>query len=310
VAFVGCESFSCLAPGLEGIKKAVSEKGLDRLVVAGCEARLMLKKFEEQLAPVGLEQGQIDIVNLRGHVAAVHDLSPEQMAAKGAKLISAAVAGLQALVPSPKDPVAFEGPVMVLGGGIATYAAAQELLRKNIECILAVQSDEYQDELRMLHEHYPGERHYYGRMESIMQEVDASPLVRRITVGELKSLTGRTGNFTVTFMSPDDRLPRIYHAGAIIACLDGQMLNQGTNFGHDGKTVICHTEAEEMIWTTGVPGGKIVFWINDYEAGHPEFAYLAARTAWSIGRYMREHSPLTQVTIMHNHQMSVPLSAG
>ena len=26
-----------------------------------------------------------------------------------------------------------------------------------------------------------------------------------------------------------------------------------------------------------VPNGKVVFWINDYEAGHPEFAYLAAR---------------------------------
>lgn len=310
VAYVGCEPFSCLAPGLEGIRKAVSDNGLDRLVVAGCEARLMLKKFEEGLAGVGLEQGQIDIVNLRGHVAAVHDLSPEEMAAKAAKLIGASVAGLKALTPTPKEPVAFQGPVMILGGGIATYAAAQELIRRNIECILAVQSDEYQDELRMLHEHYPGERHYYGRMEAVMQEVDQSPLVRRITVGELKSLTGRTGNFTVTFTSLEDRLPRVYHAGAVIACLDGQMLNQGTNFGHDGKTVICHTEAEEMIWTTGVPNGKVVFWINDYEAGHPEFAYLAARTAWSIGRYMREHSPLTQVTIMYNHQMAIPLSAG
>jgi heterodisulfide reductase subunit A-like polyferredoxin/coenzyme F420-reducing hydrogenase delta subunit len=310
VAFVGREPYSCLAPGLEGIKAAVREHGLDRLVVAGCEARLMLKKFEEQLAETGLEQGQIDMVNLRGHVAAVHDLSPEEMAEKAFKLICASVAGLKALLPSPKEKVEFAGPVLILGGGIATYAAAQELLRQDIECVLAVQTDEYQDELRMLHEHYPGERHYYDRMEAIMQEVDASTLVRRITVGELRSLTGRTGNFTVTFTSPDDGLPRIYHAGSVIACLDGQMLNQGNNFGHDGKNVICHTEAEEMIWTTGVPGGQIVFWINDYEAGHPEFAYLAARTAWSMGRYMREHSPLTKVTILHNHQMAVPLSAG
>ncbi len=310
VAFVGREPYSCLAPGLEGIKKAVREQGLERVVVAGCEARLMLKKFEQQLGETGLEEGQIDMVNLRGHVAAVHDLSPEEMADKAAKLIFAAAAGLQALTPSPKEKVDFNGPVMILGGGIATYSAAQELLRQNIECILAVQTDEYQDELRMLHEHYPGERHYYERMEAIMAEVDGSELVRRITVGELKSLTGRTGNFTVTFISPDDGLPRIYHAGAVIACLDGQMLNQGNNFGHDGKTVICHTEAEEMIWTTGVPSGRIVFWINDYEAGHPEFAYLAARTAWSMARYMREHSPLTKVTILHNHQMAVPLSAG
>lgn len=310
LAYVAREPYSCLAPGLEGVKRAVREQGLDRVVVAGCEARLMLKKFEEQLLETGLEQGQIDMVNLRGHVAAVHDLAPEEMADKALKLIMASAAGLKALAPSPKEKVAFKGPVMILGGGIATYAAAQELIRQNVECVLAVSTDEYQDELRMLHEHYPGERHYYGRMEAIMAEVDASELVRRVTVGELRSLTGRTGDFTVTFTSMDDNLPRVYKAGAVIACLDGQMLNQGSNFGHDGKTVICHTEAEEMLWTTGVPNGQIVFWINDYEAGHPEFAYLSARTAWSMGRYMRERSPLTKVTILHNHQIAVPLSAG
>ena len=105
----------------------------------------------------------MDMVNLKDHVAAVHMLSPEEMAAKGAKLIGAAVAGLAALEPTVSQKVAFVGPVMVLGGGIATYAAAQELLRRDIDCILAVQTDEYEDEIRMLHEQYPGERHYYER---------------------------------------------------------------------------------------------------------------------------------------------------
>ena len=159
---------------------------------------------------------------------------------------------------------------MILGGGIATYAAAQELLRREIDCIIAVQTDEYEDEIRMLHEHYPGERHYYDRLRKIMEEVGESPFVRRITVGELSGLKGRTGEYTVTFSALEDNgPPRVYEVGAIIACLDGQMLNQGSNFGHDGKTVICHTETEEMIWVHGVPVGKIVFWINDYESGTP-----------------------------------------
>ena len=94
---------------------------------------------------------------------------------------------------------------MILGGGIATYSAAQELSRRGIECIAAVATDEWEDEIRMLHEHYPGERHYYDRMEAIMKEVDSSPLVRRITVGELTSLAGRTGEYHVTFSDPPGR---------------------------------------------------------------------------------------------------------
>ncbi len=310
VELVEIEPYPCLKPGLERIRELVREKGLDRLVVAGCEGRVLLKKFERELAEAGLNKGQIDMVNLRDHVARVHRLEPEALADKGFKLIKAAVAGLAALEPSPTEVVEWNGPVMLVGGGIATYAAAQELIRREIDCILAVTTDDWEDELRMLHEHYPGERHYYDRLEAILREVDESPYARRITVGTLTCLTGRTGNFQLTFTDLEDGLPRVYQAGAVIACLDGQMLNQGSDFGHDGVNVICHTEAEELIWTSGIPEGRVVFWINDYEAGHPQFAYLSSRSAWSMGRYMCEHSPNTKVTILYNHQMPVPLSAG
>lgn len=310
VSHVAIEPFPCLRPGLDSLRSAIKEHGLNRVVVAGCEARIMQKKLETELAEVGIEQGEIDIVNLRDHVAQVHDLSPEEMAAKGFKLINAAVAGLEALQSSPKELVSWNGPTMILGGGIATYAAAQELVRRGLECIIAVTTDDWEDEIRMLHEHYPGERHYYDRLEAILREVDESPLVRRVTVGNLTKLTGRTGNFQVTFTDLDDELPSVHEVGAIIACLDGQMLNQGTDFGHDGTNVICHTEAEEMLWTLGVPEGKVVFWVNDYEAGQGEFSYLSARSAWAMGRYMRERSTNIQVTIMYNHQMPLPLSTG
>ena len=88
------------------------------------------------------------------------------------------------------------------------------------------------------------------------------------------------------------------------------MLNQGTDFGHDGRTVICHTEAEEEIWTHGVPEGRVVFWINDYEVGTPQYAHLSARTAWSMARYMRENSAETKITMLYNRNMALPLSAG
>ena len=66
-------------------------------MVAGCEARILLGKIEKEMMKEGFFEGQVDMVNLRDHVAAVHDLSPEEMAAKGAKLIRAATAGLAAL---------------------------------------------------------------------------------------------------------------------------------------------------------------------------------------------------------------------
>ena len=89
-----------------------------------------------------------------------------------------------------------------------------------------------------------------------MQEVDESPLVRRITIGELKRPEAGPGIIPSPFPPRRGEPSKVFEVGAIIACLDGQMLNQGSDFGHDGKTVICHTEIEEMIWTHGVPSGE------------------------------------------------------
>ena len=86
--------FACTAPGLARLQETVREKGLNRIVVAGCEARILLGKIEKEMMKEGFFEGQVDMVNLRDHVAAVHSLSPEEMAVKGAKLIRAAIAGL------------------------------------------------------------------------------------------------------------------------------------------------------------------------------------------------------------------------
>lgn len=93
--------FSCTVPGLARIKEVIQEKGLNRIVVAGCEARILLSKIEKEMMKEGFFEGQVDMVNLRDHVAAVHILAPADMAAKGAKLIRTAVAGLAALELSP-----------------------------------------------------------------------------------------------------------------------------------------------------------------------------------------------------------------
>ncbi len=300
--------FPCEAPGLAAIKNLVSQRGLDRVLIAGCEARVMAKKFETALADVGLEEGQVAMVNLRDHLVRVNDGLPEEMVAKGAKMINAAVAGLAALQSAPRDKVEMNGPVMILGGGIATYPAAQELIRRGIDTIIAVPTEETEDEIRMMHERYPGERQYHDRLRHILDEVDASPLVRRITVGELEKVLGRVGDYAVTFSSENGKPPRVYQAGAIIAALDGVMLNQGSEFGHDGKKVLCQTEMEEYIWLHGPPLHRVIFWINDFEAELP-YAYLSARTAWNMAEYIKSKAVQAQITVLYNDRLKLPLSA-
>ena len=83
VSYTEILPFACTAPGLARLKETVREKGLDRIVVAGCEARVLLGKIEKEMMKEGFFEGQVDMVNLRDHVAAVHNLSPEEMAQRG-----------------------------------------------------------------------------------------------------------------------------------------------------------------------------------------------------------------------------------
>lgn len=131
----------------------------------------MLKKLEKELHLLDLHKGQIDRVNLRGHVAAVSDRSSLDNARKSAKLIKAAVAEMAVLSPTPQQIARIEGPVMILGDGIDSFTAAQELSRNGIDFFLAVSSVDPEAVLCHIHHAYPGERQYYNRLKNIVSEV-------------------------------------------------------------------------------------------------------------------------------------------
>jgi heterodisulfide reductase subunit A len=307
-AWVQILPFPCMAPGMEEVKRAIRENQLDRVLVAGCEPRVMLKKIQRELRGVGLETEQVEMVNLRDHVAGVHaGEPPAELAVKASKLVAAELAGLKAIRTIAPQKVECKGPVMILGGGMATYSAALELVRAGIDTIISVVSDDVEDEIRMLHERYPGERHFHGRLRKIMEEVHSSPHIKVITRGEVEKITGSWGDYSVTFSAFGGQLPPTYRVGAIIAALDGEMLHQGPDFGHDGVRVLCHTELEEQIWVQGVPGHRLVFWVNDIETNRP-WDQLSFKGAWNLARNIRLHNVNSQACILFNNRITIPLS--
>ncbi|MBF0101976.1 MAG: hydrogenase iron-sulfur subunit [Desulfobacterales bacterium] len=301
--------YSCLKPGIEQIYRAVIDNKLNRVIIGGCESRLMLKKMEKELEHLELRKGQIDIVNLRGHVAAVSDDSPEMKAEKSAKLIKAAAAEMEALAPSIQTLARIEGPVMVVGGGIASYTAAQEISRNGFECLLSSDMGDFESVMSSLHFTYPGERDNYERLQSIVKEVNQSPHVKVIPHGELVKLAGVTGDYKLTFSSPEGTGEKTYKAAAIIACLDCDLQPPGQEFWYDGQKVLCQTQFEDVFPHKGLKNEKIVFWVNDYEAGDKEFAKLSAKCAFSMAKNIRELYKRTEVLILYNEQMQIPLTA-
>lgn len=305
-----CETlaYPCLKPGTERITQVAADQQLNRVIVAGCEGRLMLNKLEKELRPLELLKGQIDMVNLRGHVASVSDLDPEQKAHKAAKLICASVAEMTALSPSIEERAQIKGPVMVVGNGMASFSAAAELARQGVDYLLAISNSDPDEIIERVHHAYPGERLYNDRLKKVILEAVRSPHATLLVGYQLAALSGVTGNYSLTFTAPQGDQEK-FVAGAIIACLDAQFASPGPGFGHDGQSVLLQSEMEDLIQRRGAPNGTVVFWISDYEIGQSKFAPLSAKSAWQMAIHMRQCSPLTRMMILYNQKMEVPLTA-
>ncbi len=302
--------YTCLQPGLESIMHAVAAHRLNRLIIAGCESRLMLKKFEKELAPLDLLKGQIDMINVRGHIAAVSEQTPEQNAAKAAKLIKAAVAEMHVMSPTAQIRAKIDGPVVIVGNGLAGYAAAQALADKEVDCLLCTDTLDADAVLRKVSDHYPGEGEQHPRLRRIVTAVAQSPRVTLMPPSELVHLAGVTGDYTLTFQDAQTGDSRQYRAGALLAALDAELVPPGPQFGYDGDSVLYQPELERRIRHSGTPKGKVVFWVNDHEIGMGEFDQLSVRAAWSMARHIRETSNLkTETIILYNEKMPVSLSS-
>jgi coenzyme F420-reducing hydrogenase delta subunit/ferredoxin len=240
-------------------------------------------------------------------VAQVPKSAPADLARRGAKLIRASLAGLATLKPPTETKVSFLETILVVGGGVAMYGAAQELGRQGIKTVLARSWEDPAGELRRLHLHYPGERYYHERLRQIMAEVLASPLVAQVVGGQVTKVLGRVGEYRVTFDFADGRSPQEIQVGAIIAALDAEVVDQGPEFGHDGVSVLSLRELEEFFWSEGIPRHRLVFWVNDVETGQP-YGELSAKAAWHTASFIRDQSPETQLAILYNRDINLPLS--
>ena len=162
---------------------------------------------------------------------------------------------------------------MVLGGGVAAYGAAQELAAQGVDTLLPLTYDPA-EEMQRARQLYLGDYHYYDRLERLIGEVEASPQVNQTRVGALQQVSGKFGDYTVTFASPDGQDHVDFKAGAIIAALDWEHVHQLPELGHDGDSGDLPDRDERTHpagWTHRGPGD----FLDQRSGGRPAFCGAA-----------------------------------
>jgi heterodisulfide reductase subunit A len=303
---LGIYPHPCLAPGLEAIRADIQAKGLERILIGGCSSRVMKKRFTTGLAPLGIEKHQVEMINLKDHVAAVHEGPPRELARKAAALISGGLASLKLLEPYEPVSLKFEGPALILGGGISGFVAARDLARQGMESMLlakALTPDRVLDEL---HRSFPGCRLFCGDLGELFREVFASPLVQVLPDQPVEYIIGGVGDYHLGLKQPDGSVTEVA-GSAIVVALDREFAPADIASIGGGERVCNLQDLEDRLVEGDIQPGKVVFWVNSPQHGQAaqEFATMAA---WRDSLLMVRENPQVKPTVLYPANVTLPLT--
>lgn len=238
VGYVEIHPVWCLRPGLRRLREIVAEKGIERLVVAGCSYRTHRQIFATALERCGLNPYLFEIANIKEQCAAVH---PEGAMARAMGQMAMAVAQVAALEPLEPIFVQCEPRALVIGGSLSGLVAAETLAGAGIETILVEQAGSLSGSLG-------GSRGKWlgidsgGDVEQRAAALRSNSLITIYLSSNLVRVAGGPGQFMVTVRTPDgDKDLRV---GAIVLATGSPPAPPRGVYGHDGKRV--RTQEEFM----------------------------------------------------------------
>jgi heterodisulfide reductase subunit A-like polyferredoxin len=128
--------YACSDPGQAFIRADITEKNLNRVVVASCSPRLHEPTFRRMLSDAGLNPYLLEMANLREQCSWVHMNEPENATLKAVDLVRMAAARAAGLDCLYEERVSVVKRVLVIGGGVAGIQASLDLADSGYEVVL------------------------------------------------------------------------------------------------------------------------------------------------------------------------------
>ncbi len=295
----------CISSGLAELKEAVQKQNLNRVLLGACSDRIMKKKFSRALEDSGFLESQIELTNLRDHVALAHKEPKAELTLKAAALLSGGAASLRLLEPTPPIRVDLSGPALILGGGISGFEAARELAHFKMESVLFSEFHTPDEVLGKLPRAYPGSRLYRADLKSLLNEVFSNPLVTIVQDCPPAYLNGRVGNYSLGLEQPDGSVREI-GGSAIIFALDREFVEGEKLVPGGGGRVIDQIEFEDRLARGNVEPCKTVFWVNG--DGGTTARKLSALSAWRNCQYLIDKYPKVTPAMLYPSDIRPPLT--
>jgi heterodisulfide reductase subunit A len=195
VDYAQVERYLCSSPSVDYIKKKVEEENLDRVILACCTPKMHKTTFLRSLEENGLNQGFLEIVNIREQCSWVHKDDHEGATKKAKDLINGAVERAKESTSLEAKKMEVIPEVLVIGGGVAGITTSLRLSEYGMKVYLIEKNPSIGGHMIQFPKVFPTLDCSQCILTPKMAQVNQSKNIDLITYSEVKEITGVPGNF-------------------------------------------------------------------------------------------------------------------
>ncbi len=214
----------CSKESLERIRQAIIEKGLNRVVLAGCSPRTHEALFQDTVRRAGLNRYLFEMANIRDQDTWVHHDQPLEASHKAKDLIRMAAASVALTSPLTEYSLAVNKDVLVVGGGVSGMNASLCLADQGFRVFLVEKGPELGGVAKDIRRSLEGDD-VQGFVKDLIERTKSHERIQVLTRALIVDHFGMPGLFTTGLqIGPRMYYRQIRHGATILAT--GSMPNR------------------------------------------------------------------------------------
>jgi len=236
--------FTCSQDSQDHMKAIITEKGINRVVVASCSPRTHEPLFQETIRDAGLNKYLFEMANIRDQNTWVHMNDPERATEKAKDLVRMAVAKAAHIEPLHQVSLEINKTALVVGGGVAGMEAALGVADQGCNVVLVEKSTELGGVANLLNATWQGDP-IAPYLAKTIDRVKAHPRIELLTGTRVKNTGGSIGNFstTVATLNGSGSETVVAHGATILATGGGEYRPDVYHYG-EHPNVLTHLDMD------------------------------------------------------------------
>ena len=291
------------ADGIAKMQAVIEEKGLNRVVVAGCSLRAHGPIFADAVRKTGLNKAFLELTNIREQDAWVHGNDPAVATTKAIDLIRMSVAHVRAAQPIYPYRQEIGHTAMVVGGGVAGMSAALSLANQGVKVHLIERGKELGGMAMKLKRSLDGSP-VAPKVQAMIEAVKGHDQIEVISEAFVVDHSGELGSFKTGVQSgPGLYYQEIEHGVTILAT--GAKAYEPTEYlyGQDPR-ILTQYQLEELLAKGDGSDDTLdtvvmIQCVGSRNEKNPSCGRICCRSAVKNINWIKEFKPEAQVIVLY-----------